>query len=166
MRLAVISDTHVPRFARRFPALVHRIDAERPDAILHCGDFTTLDLVNVFEGIAPFDAVAGNNDGPEIVTRFGRTKIVTVAGYRIGLVHGDGGGKPTLARAEAAFANEAVDAILFGHSHVPLLQRRDETWLVNPGSGTDKRSQPRYSYAMLDIDAAGLRARLVYFGAA
>jgi predicted phosphodiesterase len=67
-------------------------------------------------------------------------------------------------RARAAFAGEAVDAIVFGHSHTPYLERHDDVWLVNPGSRTDKRRQPRFSLAVLEIDAAGVLApRLVFF---
>ena len=46
---------------------------------------------------------------------------------------------------------------MFGHSHVPLVERLDGvgdggTWLVNPGSPTDKRQQPRFTWALLTIE--------------
>ncbi len=141
------------------------IAAEQPATILHCGDFTSLKAVKPFEAIAPFDGVAGNNDGEKIVARFGRRKIITVEGAKLGLVHGDGIWRTTLHRARAAFADESVDAILFGHSHIPLHQRKDDRWFINPGSLTDKRRQPRYSFAVLDIDDAVIQARLVFFDA-
>ena len=165
VRIAVVSDTHVPRFAFRLPEALRLVAAERPDAIVHCGDFTSLDVVAPFEGIAPFVAVAGNNDGSEIVARFGRRRIVEFGGARLGLVHGDGNRGTTLGRARAAFASDSVDAILFGHSHVPYLQWHDGTIVLNPGSATDKRRQPLFSFAMLEIDASGVKPRLVFFGA-
>jgi predicted phosphodiesterase len=53
--------------------------------------------------------------------------------------------------------------VCFGHSHQPLCERRDSLWLVNPGSPTDKRRQPRYSYAILDIQRGRVHPRLVFF---
>ena len=153
MKVGVVSDTHMPRFGRRIPAALRRgLDAHRVELILHLGDFTSLEIVPLFEEIAPFDAVAGNNDGDAIRARYARTKILSVGSARLGLVHGDGERGTTLRRALAAFEGEALDAILFGHSHIPYRQLHGSTWVVNPGSPTDKRRQPRYSYAVLDIE--------------
>jgi predicted phosphodiesterase len=70
---------------------------------------------------------------------------------RTGMIHGDGSRKTTLERALDAFAGEAVDVILFGHSHNPYCRLHGAVWLVNPGSPTDKRRNPSYSYAVLEI---------------
>ena len=40
--------------------------------------------------------------------------------------------------------------ILFGHSHRPLVTRQGGRIVANPGSPTDKRINPRYSYAHPD----------------
>jgi uncharacterized protein len=117
----------------------------------------------LFEGLAPLEAVAGNNDPPALVRRFGRRKVVTLDGVRIGLVHGDGTRGTTIDRSVAAFAEEPVDVICFGHSHQPVCERRGRTWVVNPGSPTDKRSQPRYSYAVLRIARGRVAPRIVFF---
>jgi len=128
------------------------------EAILHLGDMTDLLVVSLFEAIAPVDAVAGNNDGDEIRKRFGRRKIIQVEDARIGLVHGDGKRGTTKSRALEAFADERVDVILFGHSHRPFVGREHGVLIGNPGSPTDKRLNPLYSYAVLTVD--GVRARL------
>ena len=44
-----------------------------------------------------------------------------------------------------------------------MCERRDSVWLVNPGSPTDKRRQPRYSYAILDVEGGRAEPRLVFF---
>jgi uncharacterized protein len=166
--IGVVSDTHLPRFGRALPrALVDGLTAARVELILHLGDLTELLVPPLFEAIAPFDAVAGNNDGAELAGRFGRRRIVEVASVRFGLVHGDEGlGRTTPERAASSFGAAEVDAVLFGHSHLPMVERlRDGRWLVNPGSPTDKRSQPRYSFALIDIDPATreLRPEIRYF---
>ncbi len=162
LTVGVVSDTHLPRFGRGLPAALCR-GLRGVGLILHLGDFTGPDIPQLFESLAPLEAVSGNNDPPVIEERFGRRKIVQIAGARLGLVHGDGSRGTTVARSLAAFAQDEVDAVCFGHSHQPLCERRGSVWLVNPGSPTDKRRQPRYSYALLDIERGSVRPRLVFF---
>jgi putative phosphoesterase len=120
--------------------------------------------IPLFEAIAPFDAVAGNNDPDDIRKRFGRRKIVTVDGVRIGLVHGDAGReRTTSANAIAAFSNEDVDVILYGHSHHPRVEQHAGRLVANPGSPTDKRLMPLYSYGLLTIDGGVPRVELKFF---
>jgi putative phosphoesterase len=166
--VGVVSDTHLPKFGRALPvALVDGLREANVELILHLGDFTGSDVPALFEAIAPFDAVAGNNDGAELVQRFARRKVVDVHGVRFGLVHGDEGfGANTPERARRSFGRDEVDVVLFGHSHMPLVRRLDDgRWLVNPGSPTDKRSQSRYSFALIDIDTATrvVSPRIVYY---
>ena len=164
MKVGIVGDTHLPRFGDRLPAAVREgLRDEAVELILHLGDFTGLEVPALFEALAPLEAVAGNNDPPALVARFGRRKILTLAGVRVGLVHGDGRGGTTVSRSLAAFAGEPVDVVCFGHSHQPLCERRDSVWVVNPGSPTDKRRQPRYSYAILEITRGRTAPRLVFF---
>ena len=124
------------------------------ERILHVGDWTQPFVLDLLGSIAPTDGVAGNNDPPELVARLGRRKIVVVEGVRLGLTHGDlGPGRTTPQRALRAFEDEAgLAAILFGHSHIPLVERLpDGRWLVNPGSPTDKRRQRRFTWALLEV---------------
>lgn len=162
--LGVVSDTHLPRFGRALPrALIVGLRNANVDAILHCGDMTDLLAVDLFSAIAPFEAVAGNNDGEAIRTRFGRKKILTVEGVRLGMVHGDAGKYAAPRNAVDAFAGEHVDVICFGHSHRPLYEQHADRLLLNPGSPTDKRMNPRYSFAILRIDGESAAAELHYY---
>jgi putative phosphoesterase len=167
MRIGVVSDTHLPRFGRALPrALRDGLAGAHVDLILHLGDFTGPEVPDLFEALAQFDAVAGNNDGEELVARFGRRKVLQVGGLRLGLTHGDlGVGRTTPRRAAGSFAPDEVDVVLFGHSHIPLVQRLDDgRWLLNPGSPTDRRRQPRYSWALIDVMSTGdLRPELQFF---
>jgi putative phosphoesterase len=167
MRIGVVADTHMPQFGVALPRELHQglVDAS-VELILHLGDITGAEIPALFEAIAPFDAVAGNNDGPDLLARFGRHKIVDVEGIRIGMTHGDlGTGATTPQRAIRTFGPQDVEVVLFGHSHTPLLQRLDDgRWLLNPGSPTSKRRQPRYSWALLDLRSArDIRPELRFF---
>ena len=162
--IGVVSDTHFPRFGRALPRALERgLRRARVTRILHLGDMTDLLAVPLFEAIAPFDAVAGNNDGPEVRARFGRRKIVRIEDVRVGLVHGDGKRGTTKSRALAAFEQDEVDVVLFGHSHRPLTGLEGGILIGNPGSPTDKRLSPLYSYAILTVDGAKARFGLKFY---
>ncbi len=162
MRVAILSDTHLPRFGRVLPPwLVASLEAAGIERILHAGDWTSELAVNLLEAIAPVDGVAGNNDGPKLHARFGTRRVVEVDGVRIGITHGHlGPGRTTEERARNAFQQEpALDAVVFGHSHIPVVRRLDDgRWLVNPGSPTDRRRQPRHSWALATIDSGAVRS--------
>src|SRR5512140_316923 len=109
MRIALVSDTHLPSFGRALPrALIEGMRAARVERILHAGDWTDPLAVPLLEAIAPVDGVAGNNDGADLRDRFGTRRIVAVEGVRIGLTHGHlGAGRTTSERAERTFSGEA-----------------------------------------------------------
>jgi hypothetical protein len=44
--------------------------------------------------------------------------------------------------------------VVFGHSHIPLCERDGGVVIVNPGSPTDPRRQPRPSMAEIVLDGA------------
>ncbi len=158
MLIAAISDTHITDKTRMLPApLVDRL--RTVDMILHAGDFTTLATLNFLRSLAPTEAVYGNVDEAIVKATLPRTQVVEVVGLRIGLVHGDGVGTSTPERARRAF--DRVDCIVFGHSHSPYLQDRDGVLMVNPGSPTDKRREPRPSYALLTV-TDHIEAEIVY----
>jgi hypothetical protein len=164
-RIGLVTDTHLPRFGRALPRVLEDgLRAARVDRILHTGDFTDPLAIALFEAIAPLDGVAGNNDPDEIVARYGRRKIVEIDGVRIGLIHGDAG--PSYKahdNAVAAFASQPVGVILYGHSHKPFTERRGTTLVINPGSPTDKRTNPQYSYGILTITDGTPSVELHYY---
>jgi hypothetical protein len=164
-RVVAVGDTHLPRFGRQLPAPL--IDAlASADLVLHAGDHTDPFVLDLLEAFAPTHAVAGNNDPPELVSRLGFTRLVTVEEVRIGLTHGHlGPGRSTPERARRTFAqaDPAVSAIVFGHSHQPMIEQVDGLWLLNPGSPTDRRRQPTFSFLVLEISEADLRPELVTF---
>lgn len=150
MRIGVISDTHLSASVQKLPdALVAGLQGV--DLILHAGDWVSEHVVELVEQIAPCEAVAGNNDGHAIIERFGLKKIVNVGKFRIGLIHGDGFRKTTEERAREAFRNEQPDIVIFGHSHIPFKQTIQGMLMFNPGSPTDKRRQPQYSYGIIEL---------------
>ncbi|MBV8364342.1 MAG: metallophosphoesterase [Candidatus Eremiobacteraeota bacterium] len=166
MTIGVISDTHMPRMAKALPrALVDGLRRHAVDLLVHCGDIVSESVVPLFEELAAFDAVAGNNDPPALVRRFSRKKILEFGAVRIGVVHGDGAksGLRTPDHAFEQFRDSGVHALLFGHSHIPYRATRSGMLLFNPGSPTDKRMNPRYSYGILRVNGTRIDARHYYY---
>ncbi len=162
--VGLVSDTHFPRFGRVLPRTLEAgLRAAGVDRILHLGDMTDPLAIDLFEAIAPFDAVAGNNDPETIWQRYGRRKIVSIEDVRIGMVHGDAGRGTAHENAVGAFAGESVDVVLYGHSHRPVVDRRAGLLVANPGSPTDKRMMPTFSYGVLTVDGGAAEIALHFY---
>ena len=154
MNVVVVSDTHMPGRARRLPrALVAEL--ERADLIVHAGDFATVETLDMLRGFASVRGVHGNVDEPELRRLLPRRLRFQIEGRWVGVVHGDSPVLPTVQRAVAEFVDQEVDLIVFGHSHKPLLRREGELLLFNPGSPTDRRTEPRFSYGRVAVGQDG-----------
>ena len=51
-----------------------------------------------------------------------------------------------------AGASPTRDAVVFGHSHIPLHEERDGFQIFNPGSPTDRRRQPQHTMGLATIE--------------
>jgi putative phosphoesterase len=148
----------MPRGARRLPPECLRLLSEA-DLVLHAGDVVTERVLAELSTLAPVQAVAGNMDQEELQTTLPKRRVVEVENVRIGMVHDAG---PRLGREErlaAAFPQCA--AVVYGHTHLPQLERHGDVWIVNPGSPTERRSAPGHSMALLGVSAGALEPRLV-----
>jgi uncharacterized protein len=145
MRLAIISDTHLPRGTRALPgACVARLRAA--DLVLHAGDFMEASVLAMLQALGPpVFAVHGNVDRPEVVAALPERRVVEAGGVRIGMVHDAGPAIGRLQRQRLAFPD--CDAVVFGHSHIPLHETTGDGafQIFNPGSPTDRRRQPRHT---------------------
>ena len=149
MRLAIISDTHLPRGARVIPdACLDRLRAA--DAILHAGDFSEVSVLAELQALGPpVHAVRGNVDSAELQARLPLTRVVEAAGARIAMVHDGGPAQGRLERLRRRFPD--AHAVVFGHSHLPLHEERDGFAIFNPGSPTERRRAPRHTMGMATI---------------
>ncbi len=160
MIVAVISDTHMPRGPRRLSeACVARL--AQADAILHAGDFMALEVLRDLQALGPpVYAVKGNVDSAELQMRLPLARIVELGGARIALLHDAGPREGRLARLRGRFPD--ADAVIFGHSHLPLHERgADGLEIFNPGSPTERRRAPHHTMGMLTIEAGTLSFDLI-----
>jgi putative phosphoesterase len=151
MLIAVISDTHLPRGARRLPdACVESIAGA--DLLLHAGDFSTLEVLRELEAIGPpVVGVHGNVDTAELRRLLPAERIVEADGVHIAMVHDAGPRAGRVERMRRRFG-ERADLVVFGHSHMPLHdQAPDGFQILNPGSPTERRRAPAHTMGRIRI---------------
>ena len=149
MLVAAISDTHLPRGARRLPeACLEELRAA--DLILHAGDLSAVSVLEELRRLGPpVHAVYGNADEPALRALLPKERVVEAGGARIGLVHIPG---PAAGREERLVRRfPGCDAVLYGHTHRPQGERHGGVWILNPGSPTERRTGLFHSLLRLEI---------------
>jgi putative phosphoesterase len=158
-RVAAIADTHLPRGARRLPdACVELLRSA--DLILHGGDLTSTAFLEELRSLGPpVEAVYGNADEPAVREALPAERVVEVGGARIGVVHVPG---PAAGREERLVRRfPGCGAVLFGHTHLPVVERHGAVWLLNPGSPTERRRGPFHSLLVLEVADGEIRPELI-----
>jgi putative phosphoesterase len=121
---------------------------------VHCGDFSALSVLEELRALGPpLQAVHGNADEPALRELLPQELVVEVGGARIGLVHVPG---PAAGREERLVRRfPGCDAVLYGHTHLPQVERHGGVWILNPGSPTERRRGPFHSMLLLRITPGG-----------
>jgi putative phosphoesterase len=171
--LGIITDTHIPQRIKAVPPRVFQV-FRGVDRILHAGDINSQRVLDQLAEIAPVDAVAGNADllGHGLPLK----RVIEVAGWRIGLVHGHGGWSRYLrskVRDRFGYDEERylkivhgsfgpVDAIVFGHTHRYYQACQSGILLFNPGPiAPDFYNTPGPQVGLLHITAQALQTEVV-----
>jgi uncharacterized protein len=159
MRIAVISDTHMPRGPRALPArCVEELRAA--DAILHAGDFMRVEVLRMLEALGPpVHGVHGNVDDEVLRRMLPAARVVDAGGARIAMIHDAGPSTGRLARLRRRFPD--ADAVVFGHSHIPLHEHDAGFAIFNPGSPTERRRSPHHTMGVATIEDGRLAFELV-----
>jgi putative phosphoesterase len=149
VEIAIISDTHMPKGWRRLPeGCAERLRAA--DLIVHAGDLSTVAVLHELQSYGRVVAVHGNVDDPAVRAALPETAVVEAGGARLAVIHDAGPSRGRLERMRRRFAGThagaGIDAVIFGHSHIPLHERAaDGFQLFNPGSPTERRRAPRHT---------------------
>jgi putative phosphoesterase len=168
LRLALIADTHLPRGDRceGAPTGANRflakpcIDALRAaDLIVHAGDFSRPSVLADLRELGPVAAVHGNVDTPELRRELPETISLELENVVLGVIHDAGPSKGRLERLRARFPD--ADAVVFGHSHMPLHEDREGFQIFNPGSPTERRRAPHRSMGEATVDGERIEFHLL-----
>jgi uncharacterized protein len=154
VRIGIISDTHLPKGSRRIPdACLERL--RDSDLIVHAGDVSQPQVLADLEALGPpVHAVHGNVDVPALRERLPEQLELELDGARLAVVHDAGQSKGRLERLRRRFPE--ADAVVFGHSHIPLHEEDGGFQIFNPGSPTERRRAPHHTMGLAEAEGGRL----------
>jgi uncharacterized protein len=154
--IAVLADTHMPKGERRLPERCLEL-VGAAEATIHAGDLFAASVLEQLRGLCPVViAVHGNVDEPALRRSLPAEAELELGGRTVGVVHDAGPKAGRLACLRRRFPG--ADAVVFGHSHLPLHEEDGGFQIFNPGSPTERRRAPRASMGLLSC----ARGRLVF----
>jgi uncharacterized protein len=160
--IAIIADTHLPRAQRGLPDRCVELLSDA-QLILHAGDISTVGVLERLRALGPRTvAVHGNVDEPTLREQLPADVELDVGRATLAMTHDAGPAKGRLARLRRRFPG--ADAVVFGHSHIPLLEDDDGFQIFNPGSPTDRRRQPQRTMGLARVEAGRIGFEHVELG--
>ncbi len=161
--IGVVSDTHgsPPPSRRSFDFVAELFDRANVDLILHAGDTGHASVIDLLESAAPVVAVRGNADPPDLIEVLPDQVWIEAGARTVLLLHGHHG-KTAMKSARAA-ASPTVDLIVFGHSHIPAIEREETTILFNPGSPVERRWNPHFGLGLVHVSDDRIFPELILF---
>jgi putative phosphoesterase len=150
MKVLIVSDTH-----GRNHCLIDTINRVGPiDLLVHLGDIENGEEYILSMITCPAEFVSGNND---YFNGLPKDKLIQIGRYKVFLTHGHryGVNFSTGNIVEEAKKRKA-DIVMFGHTHVPIIDLTGNVWTINPGSLALPRQNGRVpTYIIMDLDAQG-----------
>ena len=146
MKILIVSDTH-----GRDEKLEAAVAVEQPfDYLIHCGDVEGREFFIEALAECPCTIVAGNND---FFSDLPREDEIVLEGHKIMVTHGHnyGGSMDLYGISEEAAAREC-EMVCFGHTHKPVIEKKNGVLVINPGSLSFPRQEGRQpSYAVMEL---------------
>ncbi|MDF2541818.1 MAG: hypothetical protein K0S47_1536 [Herbinix sp.] len=150
MKILIVSDSH-----GREQYLEKVLERVKPiDLLIHLGDFEGSEEYVKSIAPCPTEMVSGNND---FFNSLPKEKMISVGKYNIMLTHGHryGVNFNTKTIKEAALRNNA-NIVMYGHTHIPMIDLSEFIWAINPGSISLPRQEGRIpTFIMMDLDSRG-----------
>ena len=150
MKVLIVSDTH-----GRNHNYLRTLEQVSPiDLLIHLGDFDGGEEYIMSVTPCSTEMVSGNND---FFNGLPKDKIIHIGKYTVMLTHGHRYGVyyNTNELRDAALKHNA-DIVMFGHTHVPLIDLSQNVWTINPGSLALPRQNGRIpTFILMEIDSKG-----------
>lgn len=144
----------MPRGERRLPERCVELLREA-DSIVHAGDFFATQVLDELRAYCHVvHAVHGNVDEAYLRQELPVELQFEVGDRTVAIVHDAGPAGGRLARMRRRFPD--ADAVVFGHSHLPLHEEEDGFQIFNPGSPTERRRAPQASMGLLNCASGRL----------
>jgi uncharacterized protein len=101
--------------------------------------------------------VHGNVDSAELRRELPESLSLDLGEATLAVIHDAGPAKGRLERLRVRFPD--ADAVIFGHSHMPLHEERDGFQIFNPGSPTERRRAPTRSMGKATVTKGAIELR-------
>ena len=150
--VVVMADTHADSIDELPEKL--RTALTRADMVLHLGDFTSSRFFNELKKTCNFRGIWGNHDSKAIHEELKRSDDVEIGGKKLGLIHGFLSPFGSRLRMRNWFKGLNLDAILYGHTHVPIIERVKGMLYFNPGSVAGKFPAAFPSFGLMHINGS------------
>jgi putative phosphoesterase len=150
-RVGLISDTHGLLRPEALSAL------GGCDRIIHAGDVGEEEILAQLRAIAPVHVVRDNVDVDPWTRALPQTEVVGVAGASVYVIH-------DLDRLDLDPAASGFDAVIYGHSHRPVIEEQGSVLFINPGSAGPRRFTLPISLAWMTVEDGRISAELVRLG--
>jgi putative phosphoesterase len=149
LKIGVLSDSHVYDLKDLSKKAI--IMLEDMDLIVHAGDFTGKRLVDELRKLGNFNGVYGNMDPFSIRKELPEKMTLELEGFKVGVTHPSEGGPPFGLNERIKKKFEYVDAIIYGHTHLPRNEVINGILYFNPGSITGKFPARHRTFGILEI---------------
>ncbi len=165
IRIGLIADTHMPGEVKSLPPHVKEA-FKGVDLILHAGDLCVPRVLDELETIASVLAARGNDDGefPQD-HRIKDNHVLNIDGLKLGLTHRGycpGSSEYPLDKMMGREFGKLVDIVVYGDTHVAMVERYRGILLVNPGSPTLPDNLMKLgTVGLLEIAGGRVKARLI-----
>lgn len=147
-RIGVLSDTH----GLLRPEVVNALKGV--DRIVHAGDLDTPEIIEALMKIAPVTAVKGNMDHGEWSRGLQQTEVVKVGKHFLYVLH-------QIHSLDLDPGAAGFSAVIFGHSHIHSVSRKNGILYLNPGGAGYRRFNYPISLAILTVSADRIKPRIV-----
>jgi len=127
------------------------------DLIVHAGDFSEASVLAELRELGHVAAVHGNVDSRELRSELPESISLDLEDITLAVIHDAGPAKGRLERLRGRFPE--ADAVVFGHSHMPLHEEREGFQIFNPGSPTERRRSPNRSMGEASIQGGRIELR-------
>lgn len=146
--LGVISDTHGLLRPQAMVAL------RGCDLIIHAGDVGDAAIIDELRAIAPVSAIRGNIDTAPWAKRLPASDVVEVGQLLFYVLH-------NIADLDLDPPTAGFAAMVYGHSHRPVIERRDGVLYLNPGSAGPRRFKLPVTVARVTISGSEMWPEIV-----
>jgi uncharacterized protein len=147
-RIGVISDTHGLLRPEAIEAL------RGSEAIVHAGDVGDPAILDELKKIAPVTAIRGNIDHAPWAKTLPGTETIAIREKVVYVIH-------NLKDLDLDPRATGFAAVIFGHTHQPLIERKNGVLYFNPGSAGPRRFSLPVSLGKLTLNNEDLQAEII-----